>query len=119
MRAWRHRATCREPTAAASWTAAIARREAYRRAGAKVDLLGGTGEQEPDLRGADELEVIAIRVDLERELSGLTPEDRRLLELRYHSDLTQRAVAAALDLPEGTVKVRLHRLRKLLHERLR
>jgi RNA polymerase sigma-70 factor (ECF subfamily) len=34
--------------------------------------------------------------------------------LRYESDLAHPAIAAALGMPEGTVKVRLHRIRKRL-----
>jgi RNA polymerase sigma-70 factor, ECF subfamily len=51
-------------------------------------------------------------------LAELGPDDRSLLKMRYGEDLTQPAVADALGLPEGTVKVRLHRLRTL-HERLK
>jgi len=54
------------------------------------------------------------RVDLRRALDGLPPEDRALLALRYGEDLTQPRVAEILDLPEGTVKVRLSRLRTRL-----
>lgn len=54
------------------------------------------------------------RLDLGRVLSGLSREDRALLELRYHADMTQPGVAATLGVPEGTVKVRLHRLRSQL-----
>jgi RNA polymerase sigma-70 factor (ECF subfamily) len=49
-----------------------------------------------------------------RVLGGLSADDRRLLELRYRDDLTQPLVAQQLGIPEGTVKVRLHRLRTRL-----
>jgi RNA polymerase sigma-70 factor (ECF subfamily) len=41
-----------------------------------------------------------------------------LLLLRYGEDLTQPELARRLDLPEGTVKVRLHRIRKRFAEAL-
>ena len=41
----------------------------------------------------------------------LADGDRRVLHLRYAEDLTQAEVARRLGLPEGTVKVRLHRAR--------
>ena len=47
-------------------------------------------------------------------LSVLGPEDRALLRLRYEEDLTQGQVAERLGIPEGTVKVRLHRVRARL-----
>jgi RNA polymerase sigma-70 factor (ECF subfamily) len=47
-------------------------------------------------------------------LSKLRPEERTLIHLRYVEDLTQGEVAARLGVPEGTVKVRLHRVRARL-----
>jgi RNA polymerase sigma-70 factor (ECF subfamily) len=47
-------------------------------------------------------------------LRGLTLEERRLIDLRYKDDLAQPAIARVLGVPEGTVKVRLHRLRQRL-----
>ncbi|MEA2421671.1 MAG: Sigma-70, region 4, partial [Thermoleophilaceae bacterium] len=44
----------------------------------------------------------------------LTDEERELVNLRYESDLAHPAIAAYLGVPEGTVKVRLHRIRKRL-----
>jgi RNA polymerase sigma-70 factor (ECF subfamily) len=41
-----------------------------------------------------------------------------LLALRYEGDLTQEHVARIMGLPEGTVKVRLHRLRARLSTQL-
>ena len=60
---------------------------------------------------------------LERVIFGdllrlLTAPERRLLRLRYEDDLTHPEIARRLGLPEGTVKVRLHRLRARLHEEL-
>jgi RNA polymerase sigma factor (sigma-70 family) len=52
--------------------------------------------------------------DLRAALGVLSDRDRELLELRYQDDLTQPAIARKLDIPEGTVKVRLHRARKKL-----
>ena len=53
-------------------------------------------------------------------LETLPAELRQVLSLRFYADLTVRDIAAALDLPEGTVKSRLHRavyeLRRQLHD---
>ena len=43
---------------------------------------------------------------------------RELLRMRYDLDLTQVEIAARLGLPEGTVKVRLHRARAKLRRAL-
>jgi RNA polymerase sigma-70 factor (ECF subfamily) len=50
-------------------------------------------------------------------LAPLDLADQRLLRLRYLEDLTQPQIAQVLGMAEGTVKVRLHRLRRLLRER--
>jgi RNA polymerase sigma-70 factor (ECF subfamily) len=47
-------------------------------------------------------------------LDALADGDRSLLALRYAEDLTQSEVARRLGMPEGTVKVRLHRARRRL-----
>jgi RNA polymerase sigma-70 factor (ECF subfamily) len=38
--------------------------------------------------------------------------------MRYGEDLTQTEIAKRLAIPEGTVKIRLHRLRARLRQRL-
>lgn len=52
--------------------------------------------------------------DLHEALEHLSERERRLLEMRYQEDLTQGAIAVRLGIPEGTVKVRLHRARAKL-----
>ncbi len=56
------------------------------------------------------------RVDVQAALNALTSQDQTLLMLRYDEDLTQSAIADRLGMPEGTVKVRLHRARAKLQE---
>ncbi len=55
-------------------------------------------------------------LSVQQALSGLTLEERQLIDLRYKDDLAQPDIANILGLPEGTVKVRLHRLRKRLRK---
>jgi RNA polymerase sigma-70 factor (ECF subfamily) len=108
IRAWRRRATCRD--APAGWIRAIARNEALRFAGRRrdeaplEDAYGVAGEQQ---LSADPRSVRAA-------VGALDHTDRLLLLLRYWADLTQPDVARAMQLPEGTVKVRLHRARQRL-----
>jgi RNA polymerase sigma-70 factor, ECF subfamily len=119
IRAWRHRGSCREPGDPGRWVAAIARREALRRAATSKGEKGGRpAVAEMDPGAHEQIEGAALRLDVRRAVSALTPVERRLLDLRYRRDLTHRAVADELGMPEGTVKVRLHRLRGLLRERL-
>ena len=96
----------------------ITRNEALRRLARRRETLL---EEPGEWMGGEcssELERLPLRIDVERALSGLSDADRMLLELRYAQDLTQEAVAERLSIPEGTVKVRLHRLRHRLRETL-
>jgi RNA polymerase sigma-70 factor, ECF subfamily len=119
IRAWRHRGSCRDKGDPRPWVAAIARREALRRA---ANARGEDGSRplvaETDPGAHEQIERAPLRLDVSRAVSGLTPVERELIDLRYRRDLTHRAVADELGMPEGTVKVRLHRLRGLLRERL-
>jgi RNA polymerase sigma factor (sigma-70 family) len=66
--------------------------------------------------GAEDEQVLATveSADLQAALADLSDRDRELLELRYEEDLTQKMIARRLGIPEGTVKVRLHRARDKL-----
>jgi RNA polymerase sigma-70 factor, ECF subfamily len=64
------------------------------------------------------LEELVSQSDTRAALARLTDAERELLFLRYGEDLSQPEVARRLDMPEGTVKVRLHRVRKRLRQAL-
>lgn len=51
-------------------------------------------------------------------LEQLSAADRELARLRYYEDLTCAKLADHFGLSEAAVKVRLHRLRRRLKERL-
>jgi RNA polymerase sigma-70 factor, ECF subfamily len=117
LRAWRHRARCRTPEAPLPWLLAITRREALR-----IRARPGAAPASDDEPAGDPdplVESAPMRVDLLRALTELPEGDRRLLQMRYEEDLTQASVAIRLGIPEGTVKVRLHRLRARLRHALR
>ena len=55
---------------------------------------------------------------LHAQLDHLPEKYRLVLTLRYLHELSYAEIAAALDVPMGTVKTHLHRARRLLTERL-
>ncbi len=119
LRGWRHRGRCANPDDPLPWLAAIARNEALRRLQRPRETpLDHQAIVEREGGWSGELDNLPIRIDVGRALAELPDADRHLLDLRYVEDLTQEAVAERLSLPEGTVKVRLHRLRHRLRERL-
>lgn len=113
LRAWRRRSTLREAERRNQWLATIVRNEAFRQhARVRPDPIATIELSE----GAEDEQVVATveLADLHAALGRLSDRDRRLLEMRYEEDLTQAAIASKLGIPEGTVKVRLHRARDKL-----
>ena len=113
LRAWRRRATLREADRRYQWLATIVRNEAFRQhARIRPDPTAIIETYE----AVEDAQVLATveRIDMHAALNRLSERDRQLLELRYGEDLTQRAIARRLGIPEGTVKVRLHRARNKL-----
>ena len=53
-----------------------------------------------------------------RAVEKMSPRLRQVLLLRYRENLTLEEISAALNLPAGTVKSRLHRARRKLIKRL-
>jgi RNA polymerase sigma-70 factor (ECF subfamily) len=114
-RAWRQRGSCHNPAAPGPWVAQIARNEALRLRQNEQRRQARSAEVEEEPADGEPLEDELIRrVSVRQALATLTDEERRLVSLRYESDLAHPAIAAELGMPEGTVKVRLHRIRKRL-----
>jgi RNA polymerase sigma-70 factor (ECF subfamily) len=110
--------TCRRPERPAPWLAAIVRQEAMRRLARPRETAAEDVADRIDERTLPIDERVIARLVLHEALAPLSDQDRRLLWLRYGDDQTQPATARLLGLPEGTVKVRLHRLRKQLRHEL-
>jgi RNA polymerase sigma-70 factor (ECF subfamily) len=113
LRAWRRRSTLRDAGRRNQWLATIVRNEAFRQhARVRPDPTSAIESYE----GEEDEQVVATveLADLHAALGRLNAPDRELLELRYQEDLTQAAIARKLGIPEGTVKVRLHRARNKL-----
>jgi RNA polymerase sigma-70 factor (ECF subfamily) len=110
LRAWRRRSTLREAGSRKQWLSTIVRNEAFRYYSRPRPDLTDEVEQ---LGGHEDEQVVSMgdRADLQAALERLSERERVLLSLRYEEDLTQPAIAARLGIPEGTVKVQLHRAR--------
>lgn len=113
LRAWRRRSTLRDEGRRKEWLGTIVRNEAYRHhSRQRPDPV----EEVDNWEGEEDERIVSTveRADLHAALKRLSERDRKLLELRYEEDLTQEAIARRLGIPDGTVKVRLHRVRHRL-----
>lgn len=124
VRAWRRRASCRGEDRM-PWLRQIARNEALRMLERRQrrsefellddqTLLAGVADED----ASQQHEGMLLRMEVEQAVGCLSVADRQLLALRYERDLTQPEVARMLGIPEGTVKIRLHRLRGRLRKAL-
>jgi RNA polymerase sigma-70 factor (ECF subfamily) len=117
--AWRSASNFRPQEAAGGWLWVIARRQAamwLRRHGhdESPELVDRPAEQ-------DQVEAAIVRADLNVALKALGPEDgpdRAVWNLLYEQDRPVAQVAQLLGVPEGTVKSRAHRVRRLLRAAL-
>jgi RNA polymerase sigma-70 factor, ECF subfamily len=116
IRAWRRRHHCRSPGAPEPWLRRIVRNEALRLRERRTGRAEPMGYEEEAVGGAAEPpeEGVLRRLSVGQALGELGPEERRLVELRYVNDLRQSEIASILRIPEATVRVRLHRIRKRL-----
>ena len=118
VRAWRHRDKCREPEHPFGWLRRIAQNEAIRLASRRPkEVLVEEPLAAPSAAVAID-EGLEDRLMVEGVLKRLSPADQELARLRYYEDLTCANLADHFGLTEATIKVRLHRLRRRLKERL-
>ena len=77
----------------------------WRRLQGLMRLMGAHAEQ---ARLENRMPDTDLRLAIEEALSGLPPEQRRVLDLIYQGGLTFAEAARALGVPPGTVKSRVH-----------
>ena len=116
LRAWAARADCKRPEDPWPWLKRIVHNEAMRH----LSMLPADAlPTEVELSAPDgRLEKVLDRAALATMLGRLPSSDRRLLSMHYELDTSVTSLGAALNVPEGAVKVRLHRARERLRANL-
>jgi RNA polymerase sigma-70 factor, ECF subfamily len=117
IRVWRSERSPGELERPLAWLRHIARNEALRlraRERNRRDSLVGDEALHALAATGGRDTAVAERLETADLIASLPPADRRLVWLRYFEDQTQATVARRLGIPEGTVKVRLHRVRERL-----
>lgn len=99
----------KDPASFSPWAYTIVRRRV-------ADLIRGrppqSDELDPEFAESTSAFSIEERLSLQQVLSKLAGDDRLLLMLFYADGLTGAELSAALGIPAGTVKSRLHRIRE-------
>jgi RNA polymerase sigma-70 factor (ECF subfamily) len=112
---WRGAGSYRSDSAAGAWIWGIARRQAAlwaRKNGRSEDILEELGSE-------DTTKSVPESLDVSRALETLeSSEQRRLARLIFFEDRSVAEAAACLEIPEGTVKSRMYRIRRLLRAAL-
>jgi RNA polymerase sigma-70 factor (ECF subfamily) len=120
-RAWRGRRSCRTPEEPLAWCLQITRNEAFRlisrQQRATLEPLDA-GSELADEQALHEPDRTVIRLDVASALKGLSEAERLLIGLRYEQGWSHPQIAASLDIPEATARVRLHRAQKRLRSLL-
>ncbi len=96
----------------------LRKREARQRNCGGTVLLDELAECLPDPSASDPADDLDLRNALDGFLRALSEEDRVIMLRRYYDGDDIRTIASALCLREGTVRVRLHRLRERLRVHL-
>lgn len=112
-RAWRYRDRCATPQQPGPWVRRIAQREALRLLRSEAALPGPLIE-EPLATEDPALAASESAIDVRSSLAQLKEEVTLVLFLHYWCDLSCRDVATLIDIPVGTVKIRLFRGRSQL-----
>ncbi|TDB88204.1 sigma-70 family RNA polymerase sigma factor [Micromonospora fluostatini] len=106
----------REPDRLAPWLFTIVRRTVLNHLRERYGRVAPVDDDEavPD----DVATTVLDRRQVEEGLAGLPPRERDVLVLFYLHDFTVQECAQVLTVPPGTVKSRLHRARRMVHDHL-
>lgn len=123
MRLWKHhdQVQCEKARAWLLWTAyrlcidGLRRRATQRAATAQMLRMAPVMADDESDRSLRRSELQATLVEA---LSNLSARDRAIVLLRDMDDLSYEEIAAALELPIGTLKAALHRARERLRDAL-
>jgi RNA polymerase sigma-70 factor (sigma-E family) len=70
----------------------------------RAKIREDSAEEVPDWPGRDEITEVDLRLDLKQALLQLGPRQRAVLVLRFYEDLSESAIAEALNCSVGTVR---------------
>jgi RNA polymerase sigma-70 factor, ECF subfamily len=115
---WRMLPQLKDPDRFQAWAYRIVVRAAYAEAG-RQRLWGLRATAKPErISAPDHAGRVADRDQLERGFERLPMDHRAVVVLKHYAGLSNDEIAEALDIPEGTVRSRLHYALKTLRAAL-
>jgi len=96
----------------------LAKRTKFRHEDIDDEATTSIADDRPEVDPEQRADAAAERTRLNEALQALPPDMRAVVVLRDVYDLPHEAIAAELGITEGAAKVRLHRARRKLRERL-
>lgn len=118
LRAWRDIGKLREAELWPAWFRRLTVRSALDQTRRRPRVREVDLELATDVPGVELAVHPADRLELLAAFDRLSPDDRAILALRFYADLDIPDAAAALGIPLGTAKSRLHRALGRLREQL-
>ena len=120
---WRSASRYSGQATVATWIFGIARHKLLDWLRAKQKLAGreqllADGDETLELVQADFADTVASELDLATALDALPPHYAELVYLVFHEAMNYRDIASILEIPEGTVKSRMHQAKRLLRQQL-
>ena len=112
---WRKARTYRGDAKISTWILGIARHLAFNLL--RREARGSRLPQDPPV-GCDPAKDAEMAVRVERALATLPEHHREVMHLVFYEEMTLREAAEILEIPEGTVKSRMHHARKALAKAL-
>lgn len=116
---WRHLPELKDPDRFQGWAYRIVVRAAYAEARRRRlwNLWGATVPADRTY-AADHAGNVADRDQLDRGFQRLPPDHRAVVVLKHYVGLSNEEIAEALEIPEGTVRSRLHHSMRALRAAL-
>jgi RNA polymerase sigma-70 factor (ECF subfamily) len=122
--AYRNLGSYRHDAPFGAWLHRIAVNRSYdhirrrRRQSQLVDDLTSASSGSDEDNAVREARAGELRAEVRELIAGLDEKNRAIVALRFLEDMPIKEIAATLDMPEGTVKRRLHEVIKILRTRL-
>ena len=109
LRAWRNpRILEQDPATMRSWMMTVARNLVIDEARSARRRHESVVSEVPERIGADDTDALFEALLIEEALAVLSPEHRAVIVRSYYGGRSVAQTATELDIPEGTVKSRLH-----------